>query len=167
MKCEVCRDEKRIRLPLYYELDVMAADQNTIPDVSKETWRDFDCPQCSMVPFRRVSAAKAEKRCRVEEFYQIQTAIQRQLASRIGDFLLREDCVTFTSVAEPAEGMVAVRAEIYVVGPDDAKKVRVADLAERNFKLELQRREQAFRLPKPEPVSKSEFDKRFSGLDIK
>jgi hypothetical protein len=192
-RCDICDDRKTIRLPIRFA-ELTVAPVASVPDCS---YREFDCPQCvPMVPYRRVRAMKVATAYEAEQFARYQVPIERGLAARFGEYLLREGLIRFSTTGSPempgpVGDKVTITAHLGVVSRED---VKVADAApEVAFssapplpkKLTRQERERvrttsprAVRWePKPAPWApdadrdefdepKSAIDNRFSGLEL-
>lgn len=57
----------------------------------------FPCPKCRMVPYRKVVAKKVVSRVSIKEFGAMQVPIQRELARKFGEYLMREGLIWFTT----------------------------------------------------------------------
>jgi len=79
-----------------------------------------------MVPFRRVRAMKVVTAYPAEYYGKFQMPIERSLAARFGEYLLREGLIRFTSTGSsdlgPPSEKITVTAHLGVVTPKDAKK---------------------------------------------
>lgn len=189
MTCNVCSGNKRIRVPTYNGLDVIeSGDALPRPGL----WEEFDCPKCvPMVPYRRVRATKVTTAYDAEYYGKFQMPIERSLAARFGEFLLREGLIKFTTTGSKdfgrMEDKIIVTAHLGVVSPDDVKRAgavaEVATTAAPTLPERVRRRAKlpagsATWSPKPAPWSPDpeitdEFDEpkdalgaRFSGLEI-
>lgn len=125
--CNICRDNKRIRLPTYSDLN--ACDQFdegfNMPEAADAGWKEFDCPQCvPMVPYRRIRATKIATAYQAAEFGKYQMPIERGLAARFGEHLLREGLIRFTtdSLNNYNNEKVTITAHCAVVSPEDTRK---------------------------------------------
>lgn len=96
MTCPVCVGTKRILLPLHGEITSVLASPVTEPLSSTVSAEEFPCPKCQMVPFKQVRAMKVCARYAVEEYGRVQVPIERSLAARFGEYLMREGLITFT-----------------------------------------------------------------------
>lgn len=129
MTCDICQGSKRIRVPRRSEMSVIDYDyrNDSVNAVSDTGWKEFDCPQCvSMVPYRRVRAMKLVTTYGAEEFGRLQVPIERSLAARFGEFLLREGLVRFsqrslTDLGDPTS-KIEVTAHLGVVSREDVVK---------------------------------------------
>lgn len=149
-KCPICRGQGRVTLPLYEPLTVLDYEQTaSVPRAQFET---FDCPKCTkVVPYKRVRATKVISMVDAVEFAKFQVPMQRQLAARFGEYLLREGLIWFTT--DNLDGnrnvMVEVSARCNVVdrlsgemaGAESRMGVTVADVAApENIKRQIARR---------------------------
>lgn len=189
MTCIICRDSKRVRLPTYADVEVMQPEG--LPEVSDPGWREFDCPQCvPMVPYRKVRAKKLVTGYDPEYFGKFQMPIERSLAARFGEYLLREGLITFTQSGSKDFGTMAdkivVTAHLGVVTKDDTVKAgaipEVAASAAPKLPASVRERVKrgAAKVWRPPPVKgwnddpvTDEFDEpkdaiagRFSGLEF-
>jgi hypothetical protein len=196
MTCDICHGNKRIRLPTYPEMTVDPWFDD-IPSVSDRGWKEFDCPQCTpMVPYRRVRALKVATAYEAEQFAKFQTPIERMLAARFGEYLMREGLIKFTTSGSTdfgrPSGKITITAHLGVVSREDVKRAEIIEevaltgappLPKKLTRQEQERTKVSPRAvrwtPKPppwpdadEPVT-DEFDeprgaisKRFSGLEI-
>lgn len=126
MTCDVCQDRKRVRLPTMCEVEV-TGDNDFSPDVLDPGWKEFDCPQCMpRVPYRRVRAMKVIAAYPADEVGKYQMPIERALAARFGEYLLREGMIKFTYSGTRDFGATADRvritAHLGVVGHADVVK---------------------------------------------
>lgn len=102
-------------------------DFDSLPDASDPGWREFDCPQCTRtVPYRRVRAMKVIAAYPADEVGKYQMPIERALAARFGEYLLREGMIKFTYSGTKDFGATADRvritAHLGVVGHADVVK---------------------------------------------
>lgn len=186
--CDVCQGSKRIRVPSYRAL----SDDGDVGVGFKE----FDCPQCvPTVPYRRVRAVKIATSYEAETFGKFQMPIERALAARFGEYLLREGLIRFSTTGSRDMGQmdsrIGIVAHLGVVSREDVTlagaDAEVALISPPPVPRKLTDRERA-RLrvpgnavrwePKPAPWAKDEpttdeFDEpkdaiagRFSGLEI-
>lgn len=114
MPCKVCRGSKQITLPLYEQID---------PSVTNST-KVFACPECvPTVPYKRVRAMKVTTAYPAEEFGRLQVPIERGMAARFGEYLMREGLIKFTTKGSadfgvPAE-KITITAHLGVVSATD------------------------------------------------
>lgn len=98
MACKVCGGERKIRLPFHDRLLPNAYEADEVAQSARAEYGTYDCPQCvPMVPYRRVRAKKITAAVDAVDFGKFQVPIQRQLAQKFGEFLLREGLIWFTS----------------------------------------------------------------------
>lgn len=187
MTCDVCQGSKRVRLPTYSDVAVTSA-----PDVLDPGWKEFDCPQCvPLVPYKRVRAMRVITAYPTEEFGRYQMPIERAMAARFGEYLLREGMIRFSQTGSkdfgtPAE-KITVTAHLGVVSSEDtirsgavpeiattaAPKPRMGDSAKRRLRIRAERDVIAWTPPGSDELVTDEFDEpkdalgaRFSGLEI-
>lgn len=200
MTCNICRGNKRVRMPTYAEAVVISGDGGRDDFALSEAdpgWEEFDCPKCTpMVPYRRVRATKVTTAYPAEEYGKFQVPIERGMAARFGEYLLREGLIRFTTKGSTDFGVptskITITAHLGVVSREDVAKsgavpeVALSPAPKVADKLARQRAERLKRVsaravpwePKPwddaplEPVT-DEFDEpkdaiagRFSGLEI-
>lgn len=131
--CDICRGNKRIRLPVVRDLSVEdIIDGTGMPDVAEDGWREFDCPQCSkMVSTRRVRALRVVSKVDFEQFGKYQNPIERGLAQQFGAYLHREGLIKFgaDNLDDFTKTQVQVTATINVVLPRDAAGQEIEVLA--------------------------------------
>jgi hypothetical protein len=118
-RCDICYDSKRVRLPTHRELGVVEPN-NDVPDVMDAGYKEFDCPQCvPMVPYRRVRAMKVTTGYPAEVFANMQVPIERGLAARFGEYLMREGLIKFSTSGSTDNGgydkKITVTAHLGVV----------------------------------------------------
>lgn len=79
-----------------------------------------------MVPYRRVRAMKVTTGYPAEEFARYQVPIERSLAARFGEYLMREGLIRFTSTGSldlgAVENKITVTAHLGVVSATDVIK---------------------------------------------
>jgi len=98
MACKVCGGERKIRLPFHDRLLPNAYEADEVAQIANVDYGTYDCPQCvPMVPYRRVKAKKVTAIVDAVEFGKFQMPLQRQLAAKFGEFLLREGLIWFTT----------------------------------------------------------------------
>lgn len=194
MYCDVCRGNKKVRLPTVRELNAVemfgdAADAAIAdPDPG---WKEFDCPQCAMVPFRRVRATKLVTAYPAEEYGRLQVPIERSLAARFGEYLMREGLIRFSTTGSkdlgPVTDKITVIAHLGVVSRADTARAGAVEEVATTTRPPLSERirkktrvsERAVKWePPPEPAAlgddiTDEFDEpkdalgaRFAGLEI-
>lgn len=121
-RCNICEDTKRVRLPVHHDMEfVQTAADEMIADTA---WKEFDCPQCvKKVPYKRVRAMKVITEIDAAEFGKFQNPIQRGLAARFGEYLMKQGLIKFgtDSVDDFSKAKIQVSAEINVVTREDAK----------------------------------------------
>lgn len=119
--CAICRGERRIKLPTWPLMEASPAPE-LVPEV---TFKEFDCPQCvPSVPYRRVRATKAVAEYSPETFARMQNPIQRTLAAKFGEYLLKEGLIKFTtdSLDDFTKPTITVTAHLGVVSADDTER---------------------------------------------
>ncbi len=192
--CDVCQGNKRVRLATIRELTPIESG-DALPDVSDIGWKEFDCPQCCMVPYRRVRATKVSTEYPVEQFGKFQMPIERSLAARFGEYLYREGLIKFTTDGSKDFGMmrdkITVTAHLGVITREDTLKagavpeVAITTPPPVGPKLTRQQQERLARIspravpwrPKADDETRVEFAdpfeepkdaiaNRFSGLEI-
>lgn len=131
MTCDVCQGRKFVRLPTYAELKVIEGDGGrddfALPSTMEPDWKEFPCPQCvPMVPYRRVRAMKVTTAYPADVFGKMQMPIERGLAARFGEYLMREGLIRFTTAGSADLGrmkdQITVTAHLGVVSREDVKK---------------------------------------------
>jgi hypothetical protein len=126
MNCDICRDTKRVTLVRHVEMN--AVDQFSDAAIHATfNAKEFDCPQCvPKVPYKRVRAMKVSTAYDAESFGKFQMPIERMLAARFGEYLLREGLIRFTQSGSKDFGIAAdkitVTAHLGVVSPKDVEK---------------------------------------------
>lgn len=190
MTCPYCLDNRKIMLPARSErLGVYPYDGGGMPSESLN-YKQFDCPECTpMVPYTRVRAMKVVTSYSPEEYAKMQVPIERGLAARFGEYLMREGLIKFSATGSedfgPAANKIRVSATLGVVSREDVKRVgAVEEEANASVKLDPSRYgKKPFgtkRIPwKPKPLEgmndevTDEFDEprdaiggRFAGLDF-
>jgi hypothetical protein len=123
MTCDVCQDTKRIRCVICKPLDVASY----IDETPESAYKEFDCPQCvPQVPYRRVRAMKIATAYDATEFGKYQMPIERGMAARFGEYLLREGLIRFTTSGSKDLGVMAekitVTAHLGVVSRENVVK---------------------------------------------
>lgn len=129
-RCDICNDDRRVRLPIYHQLSAIDMLSDNTPSYPQASYRTFDCPQClPVVPYRRVRAMKVATAYEAEEFGKFQVPIERAMAARFGEYLLREGLLKFTtdSLDDFTKSKVTVTAHLNVVSREDAKKAGAAE----------------------------------------
>jgi hypothetical protein len=194
-KCDICRDQKIVRLQVFPELQVTnSADDLSPPCYLAPPWREFSCPQCvPMVPYRRVRATKVTTAYDAVEYGKFQMPIERSLAARFGEFLLREGLIKFTTKGSADFGAmdkkIVVTAHLGVVALDDVKRSgavpeiamtkppnlprALSERAKAKLRISVEREALEWNPPgESEPIT-DEFDEpknalgaRFAGLEI-
>jgi hypothetical protein len=194
MTCDICRGEKRVRLPTTRELSASPDDyvEFDLSPSADPGWKEFDCPQCTpMVPYRRVRATKVTTAYPADEYGRYQMPIERSLAARFGEYLLREGLIKFTTRGSKDLGLIedkiTITAHLGVVAARDVVRAKAVpevattaaptlpEKVRRRAKLSsdaVQWRPKAASWSRDEPVT-DEFDEpkdaiatRFSGLEI-
>lgn len=120
--CDVCQGGKVVRLATYQQLGVVSLDDDT--SVADVGWKEFPCPQCvPMVPYKRVRAMKVAAAYPPEDFGRYQAPIERGLAARFGEYLMREGLIRFTTDAldDFKKDRITVTAHLGVVTRKDAE----------------------------------------------
>lgn len=126
--CDVCQGNKKIRVTTYRDVEVQDFEGDTLPSVADQGWKEFDCPQCCMVPFRKVRAMKVSTAYPPETFAKAQAPIERGLAARFGEYLLREGLIRFTTAGSEDFGIgmredkITITAHLGVVSRDDVRR---------------------------------------------
>jgi hypothetical protein len=193
-KCDICCDSKKIILPRNVGTNII--DQFDAPEMTR-AYQTFDCPQCvPMVPYRRVRATKIMTAYKAEDYGRFQAPIERALAARFGEYLLREGLIKFTTTGSKDFGTmsdkITVTAHMGVVAPREVERagatpeIALASAPPVPQNVMRQRNERLKKLApravewKPAPASwayeepvtdefdepKSALDNRFQGLDI-
>jgi len=127
-KCDVCNDNKRIRLPTMRRLECTASQLDDTPiSATDPGWKEFDCPQCvPLVPYRRVRALSLVTKYPADDFGKYQMPIERSLAARFGEYLLREGLLRFVHSGSADMGTpsdkITVTARLGVVSREDTLK---------------------------------------------
>ena len=121
--CDICNGSKRVRLPTTPEMTVLESPMNEIVSLPA-AWKEFDCPQCvPMVPYRRVRAMKVATSYEAEQFGKYQMPIERGLAARFGEYLMREGLIRFTTSGSkdlgPMDSKITITAHLGVVSRED------------------------------------------------
>jgi hypothetical protein len=189
-KCDICRDAKVVLLPVHPQSFRIVTG---VPGDTTEA-REFACPQCvPTVPYRRVRAMKVVSAYEAEYFGKYQMPIERTLAARFGEYLLREGLIRFTQRGSKdfgeMEKKIVVTAHLGVVSRDDTVRAgatpEVAATAQPKLKRSLTEREKrklristereviAWEPPGEDAPITDEFDEpksalgaRFAGLEI-
>lgn len=193
MTCDVCQGSKTIRVPTYR--DVAATGDNdfdSLPEVVDPPYKEFDCPQCvPRVPYRRVRAMRVVTAYPAEQYGKFQMPIERSMAARFGEYLLREGLITFASSGSKDFGKmgdkIVVTARLGVVSREDAIKAgavpevattappkpRMSDGQKRKLRIRVEREVVTWTPPGDDELITDEFDEpkdalasRFSGLEI-
>lgn len=130
--CDVCRGEKTIRVACWPAMEASPVeDYDTAVSTQSVPSKEFPCPQCSMVPFKRVRAMKVTTAYPVETFAKMQVPIERGLAARFGEYLMREGLIRFTQTGSKDFGMmenkITVTAHLGVVGRKDVERAGAAE----------------------------------------
>lgn len=194
MTCDVCQGRKTIKVPTYRETSMADefGDGQPPAQMDDSGSKEFGCPQCCMVPFRRVRAMKVATAYPAEVFGRMQMPIERTLAARFGEYLHREGLIRFTTSGSADLGAVAdkitVTAHLGVVSRDDTRRagaveevaMTAAPALPSRIRNRLKVSDRAVRwepgLPNswtPDEAPDEEFkepkdalDARFAGLDI-
>jgi predicted RNA-binding Zn-ribbon protein involved in translation (DUF1610 family) len=130
--CDICLDTKIVILPVYGKPEVLESGVGLPRDAGCRT---FDCPQCTpMVPYRRVRAMKVATAYEAEQFGRYQAPIERGLAARFGEYLMREGLIRFTTSGSKdtgaMESKITITAHLGVVTREDVVKAgAVAEIA--------------------------------------
>lgn len=124
--CDICNGSKRVRLPTTPEMTVLESPMNEIVSLPA-AWKEFDCPQCvPMVPYRRVRAMKVATSYEAEQFGKYQMPIERGIAARFGEYLMREGLIRFTTSGSKDLGAmdskITITAHLGIVTREDVAK---------------------------------------------
>jgi hypothetical protein len=196
MTCDICGGSKRVTLPtrpgdVSEDFDYVGFGMGTSGSMGAPSCKTFDCPQCAMVPYRRVRATKVTTAYPAEEYGRFQMPIERALAARFGEYLLREGLIRFTTRGARDLGLmedkISITAHLGVVASRDVERAgavpevattaapRVPDKVRRRAKLpsgSVQWQPKVTSWSADEPVT-DEFDEpmdaianRFSGLEL-
>lgn len=126
MTCDVCRGEKKIRVATFPDVEPESGDGMLESPFESQSSKEFDCPQCCMVPYRRVRAMKVSTAYPPEVFSKAQAPIERGLAARFGEYLYREGLIKFTTAGSEDFGFreekITVTAHLGVVTREDVKR---------------------------------------------
>lgn len=127
MTCDICNDSRKVTLAVWPTMEVSDFGDDSSPStISDASSREFPCPQCRMVPFRKVRAMKVSTAYKPEDFAKMQMPIERGLAARFGEYLYREGLIKFSTSGSADFGAVAdkitVTAHLGVVTREDAKR---------------------------------------------
>lgn len=129
--CSICGGSQRVKLPIRFaEMSVNMADEfgdGPVASVPQCSFKEFDCPQCvPMVPYRRVRAMKVATAYEAEQFGKYQTPIERGIAARFGEYLMREGLIRFTTSGSKDLGAmdskITITAHLGVVTREDVAK---------------------------------------------
>jgi len=124
--CDVCRGEKTVNLAVWPLMELSGEAAETEVSITNPTFKEFPCPQCCMVPFKRVRATKVTTTYPASDFAKLQMPIERGLAARFGEYLYREGLIKFTTEGSadfgPVRDKIAVTAHLGVVAAKDVKR---------------------------------------------
>lgn len=108
------------------DLEIGNVGDGTSPFEMDQGWKEFDCPQCCMVPFKKVRAMKVSTAYPPDQFAKAQAPIERGLAARFGEYLYREGLIRFTTTGSEDFGSIAdkitVTAHLGVVSREDVRR---------------------------------------------
>lgn len=127
--CDVCQGTRCVRLARYPE-QLVAPDYDEDFDLPKSLdamFKEFPCPQCTpTVPYRRVRAMKVITEYEADYFGKFQMPIERSLAARFGEYLLREGLIRFTQNGSKDFGKmtdkIMVTAHLGVVSRENVER---------------------------------------------
>jgi len=124
MLCSVCQGTKKITLSLYGEPEVLESGDGLPEMVGVKI---FPCPECvPMVPYKRVRAMKVVTVYPAEDYGRLQVPIERGLAARFGEYLMREGLIKFTTKGSADFGAsadkVTITAHLGVVNATDVER---------------------------------------------
>lgn len=127
MTCEVCQGRGSVNLPLHREMAVVDKfDDFSTPLSEGEDYRNYPCPECGKsektVPYRRVRCVRVMHEADIAQLG-FAIPIQRSLAARFGEYLMKKGYVTFTTDRTTDDKLlerVRFIAEMGAVLPEDA-----------------------------------------------
>ena len=118
-ECEICRGQRRVRLPVYKAASAAPFDGHT--KTMGEAYREFPCPECSdQIPIERVHAATelGLADSRYVDAPGFRDHINAMLADQLAHFLLREGYIEFEKgPVDEKQLNFGVRATLGVVSP--------------------------------------------------
>lgn len=128
MTCDICQDSRLVRLPKYAEVNMCDQFNDGMPTTADPGWKEFPCPQCTpQVPYKRVRAMKVAVAYDAETFGKMQVPIERGLAARFGEYLMREGLIRFTTEGSTDFGrggrpQITITAHLGVVSRENVAK---------------------------------------------
>lgn len=123
MTCDICGDNRTIRLPVRQPLAVKVEEHEPIE--VRDFFRDYPCPECSteFIPAEKLSIETVQspemRSVSEEDREKLDGYVRQSMALELGDFLLRHDLIRFEEKPGGSEvwPTIRVRATVAVAAP--------------------------------------------------
>jgi hypothetical protein len=119
--CEICGGSGIVRFPIRKKLNTYPEDYSTIRPISI---REYPCPECSeKIPLDKIEIVQVEEHIPLEykTNFDLLEYIKHSMAAQIGDFLYKEEMITYTNRKDLLNRSKSIRAKLGILSPRQVK----------------------------------------------